>query len=92
MAPQGPGFPASSPSLSLSAFYCPLLSFPSTRPTLVQVPKTITFFKLLLDFPDLLPQARKVTLSAGLVRAWLGPQTCMAREGEILPQRPMAAQ
>ena len=43
--------------------------------------KTITFFKLLLAFPDLLPPAQKVTLLVGLVRAWLEPQPGMAREG-----------
>lgn len=62
-------------------FYCPLLSFSLPMPHPGADRKTITFFKLLLAFPDLLPLAQKVTLLVGLVRAWLEPQPGMAREG-----------
>lgn len=76
MAPPGAAFLCQPPPhcLSLPTFYCPLLSFSLPRPHPGADPKTITFFKLLLALPDLLPQALKVTLLAGLVRAWLGPE------------------
>lgn len=81
--------------LFLTTFYGPLLSFSLPKPHPSADPKTITFLKLLLAFPDLLPQAQKVTLLAGLVRAWLGPQPRMVGGGGVvLPvqQRPRAAQ
>ena len=73
--------PRPCPGLSLPIFYCPLLSCSLPRPHPAADRKTIAFFKPLLVFPDLLPHAQKVTLLAGLVRAWLGPQPGMVREG-----------
>ena len=73
--------PPSHHCLFLPIFYCPLLSFFLPKPHPGAEPKTITFLKLLLAFPDLLPQAQKVTLLAGLVRAWLGPQPWMVTGG-----------
>lgn len=99
MAPLGAWLPCQPPPLCLSLplFYCPLLSSSLPTPHPGADPETITPSKLLLAFPDLLPQARKVTLLAGLGRAWLGPQPGMAGAGGgggILPAqwRPRAAQ
>lgn len=83
--PWGPCSRANAPPLRLflPRFYCPLLSFSLPKPHPGAEPKTITFLKLLLAFPDLLPQAQKETLLAGLVRAWLGPQSQMVVVGEF---------
>lgn len=77
-----------SPSLSLSAYLLlsTLIFFRPTPHPGADL-KTAAFSQPLLASPDLLPQPRKVTLLAGLVRAWLGPQSGMARAGGKFCQR-----
>lgn len=65
----------------LPIFYCPLLSFSLPTPHPGADLETTAFSQLLLAFPDLLPQPRKVASLAGLARAWLGPQRGVAGAG-----------
>lgn len=59
MALPGATLPCQPPPhcLFLPIFYCPLLSFSLPMPRPSADPRTIAFSKLLLAFPDLLPQA-----------------------------------
>lgn len=69
----------------LPIFYCPLLSFSLPTPHPGADLETTAFSQLLLAFPDLLPQPRKVASLAGLARAWLGPQRGVAGVGWSRP-------
>lgn len=86
MALPGATLPCQPPPhcLFLPTFYCPLLSLSLPTPHPSADPKTVAFSKLSLAFPDLLPQAGKVSLLAELGRAGLGPRPGMPK-GETMP-------